>query len=147
IIVHGFRGSPDTNWKPWLKSELEREGISVTVPEMPNPKNPVASDWNTKLAETVGVPDGQTYLVGHSLGCMTILRYLESLAPVKKVGGCIFVAGFGARFPGYDGGHDSFFDHELDWDKIRTHCDNFVAIHSYDDPHVDIAQLTLLGEK
>lgn len=27
IIVHGFKGKPDTNWKPWLKRQLEEMAL------------------------------------------------------------------------------------------------------------------------
>lgn len=147
IIVHGFKGRPDTNWKPWLKTELEKAGVSVEVPEMPNTENPVADEWVQKLSETVGPPDSDTHLVGHSLGCITILRYLEGLDEEQRIGGCVFVAGFAGRFREYRGGHDTFFNHELDWVAIKRHCDMFVALHSSDDKNVEPEQLNLFKNK
>ena len=56
--------------------------------------------------------------------------------------------GFGERFRKYKtGSHDTFFDHKLDWSRIREHCRNFVAIHSDDDPSVDVYQLNLFAGK
>lgn len=148
IIVHGYKGKPETNWKPWLKAELEAKGWTVDVPEMPSTEHPIAAAWNAKLAEAVGEPNADTYLIGHSLGCITILRYLETLPENQKVGGIILIAGFGERFARYhSGSHDSFFDHELNWHAIRKHCDNFVAIHSEDDSLVEPAQLKLFEDK
>lgn len=146
IIVHGFKGKPDTNWKPWLKSQLEGIGVDVAVPEMPNTDSPIADEWVSKLSNTIGAPNGDTFLVGHSLGCMTILRYLEELHEGEKIGGCVFVAGFTDKFEKYSGGHDSFFDHKLDWEIIKLHCDKFVAIQSSDDSSVEIEQLDLFGK-
>jgi predicted alpha/beta hydrolase family esterase len=143
VIVHGFRGKPESNWKPWLKNELKNKGFAVDIPKMPNPDRPDADEWVDKLAETVADANTETYLVGHSLGCITILRYLENLEDGQKIGGCVFVAGFGEKFKKYSGGHDSFFDHDLDWSKIKSHCNTFVAIHSDDDPNVEIDQLEL----
>ncbi len=144
VIVHGYKGKPNTNWKPWLKTELQAEGYTVDVPEMPNTDHPVAEEWHQTLVNTIGNPDVELYLIGHSLGCITILRYLETLASNQKVGGVILVAGFGERFPKYtSGSHDSFFDHPLDWQEIRKHSDNFVAIHSSDDPAIGLGQLEL----
>lgn len=37
-------------------------------------------------------PDQNTYFVGHSIGCQTILRYLETIS--MPVGGALFVAGW-----------------------------------------------------
>lgn len=142
VIVHGFKGRPQTNWKPWLQHMLEADGYKVDVPEMPNTEHPVAAEWVAKLAETVGDPSPDTYLVGHSLGCITILRYLETLAEGQKIGGAILVAGFGERFQRYQSGnHDTFFDHQLDWPLVLKHCGSFVAVHSEDDPGVEPAQL------
>lgn len=148
VIVHGYKGKPETNWKPWLRQELEAKGMVVDVPAMPNTEHPLAAEWVTRLKETVGVPTRDIYLVGHSLGCITILRYLETLTEDQKIGGAIFVAGFGERFPKYQSGsHDTFFDHALDWSHIRNHCDSFVAIHSDDDPGVNAEQLDLFEDK
>lgn len=147
IIVHGFRGKPNTNWKPWLKANLEESGVSAEIPEMPHSDYPVANEWVQKLSDTIGQPDNKTYLVGHSLGCITILRYLESLNEGQNIGGCVFVAGFTGRFEKYNGGHDTFFDHELDWTAIKTHSDRFVALHSDNDTNVEPEQLNLFKEK
>lgn len=143
IIVHGFKSIPNTNWKPWLKSELEKSGAIATVPKMPNTLSPEADKWVARLAKEVKSPDTNTYLIGHSLGSITILRYLETLADNQRIGGCLLIAGFGQKFDFYRGGHDSFFDHDLDWQKIKNHCDNFTAIHSDDDTKVEPAQLKL----
>lgn len=110
IIIHGFKGKPDTNWKPWLKKELETRGFNVEVPEMPNTEHPDVSEWVNKLNKTVGKMDGeQVYLIGHSLGCITILKYLEALSEDQKIKASVFVAGFTRKFKAYSDGHDSFF--------------------------------------
>jgi uncharacterized protein len=147
VIVHGFKGKPNTNWKPWLKKALEDEGFKVDVPEMPATMAPVAQEWQNTLALTIGTPTPKTYLIGHSLGSITILRYLETLNKNQKIGGCILVAGFGEKFPEYAGGHDTFFDHELNWERIRQHCNKFIAIHSDNDTNVGYAQLSLFATK
>ena len=80
------------DWRPWLKSELEKLGYEVLLPDMPDIDTPVIDKWVGKLAEVVGVPDSNTYFIGHSIGCQTILRYLQTIdAPV---GGALFVAGW-----------------------------------------------------
>lgn len=148
VIVHGFTAKPGTNWKPWLKRELEAKGFEVDVPAMPDTEHPIASEWTAELAKIVVKPSRNTYLVGHSLGCITILRYLETLAEGQNVGGIVLVAGFGERFQKYkSGSHDTFFDHKLNWSHIREHCSNIVAIHSDDDPGVGTEQLSLFKDR
>ncbi len=92
IIVHGWSGSPDTNWMPWLKAELEKLGHEVLVPNMRDTDNPIIEHWVPHLAQVVGVPDSDTYFVGHSIGCQAILRYLETID--IAVGGALFVSGW-----------------------------------------------------
>lgn len=148
IIVHGFKGKPDTNWKPWLKQQLETSGFTVEVPEMPNTDSPLVDEWVNRLSETVGsFGSDEVYLIGHSLGCITILKYLETLSREQRVKACVFVAGFGRRFEKYQGSHDSFFDQDLDWSKIVQHSDNFVAVHSKDDQNVGYEELTIFEDK
>lgn len=115
---------------------------------MPNTDSPIADEWVSRLSETVGSFDSdEIYLIGHSLGCITILKYLEILAGQQKVKACVFVAGFGRRFEKYQGSHDSFFEQNLDWDKIAKHSDIFVAIHSKDDQSVGYNELTIFEDK
>src|SRR3989344_5502047 len=97
IIVHRWSGGPEDDWRPWLKGELEKLGCQVLAPAMPDTEEPEIGKWVGNLAGVVngaGGPDEETYFVGHSIGCQTILRYLETLPAGKLVGGAIFVAGW-----------------------------------------------------
>lgn len=140
FIVHGWEGSPNKEWFPWLKKEVEQKGFDVSVPAMPNPETPTLDTWLSKLKEEIVNPDENTYLVGHSLGCITILRFLEILNDDQKVGGAIFVAGFGhdLEYQGYNNELQSFFETPIDWGKIKTKANKFVIIHSRDDEWVPI---------
>ncbi|MBI2580107.1 MAG: alpha/beta hydrolase, partial [Candidatus Aenigmarchaeota archaeon] len=73
FLVHGWQGSPESGWKPWLRKELKKNGFSVSVPEMPDTAHPRMNAWVPHLAKTVGTPDKNCYFVGHSLGCIAIL--------------------------------------------------------------------------
>ena len=68
----------------------------VFVPGMPDSEAPVIEKWVGHLANIVGTPDKDTYFVGHSIGCQTILRYLDAhrFGPLEAVGGAVFVAGW-----------------------------------------------------
>jgi len=136
FVIHGWEGCPDDGWKPWLKKELEQKGFKVFIPAMPDPDHPKMDEWVRHLANTVGIPDKDCYFVGHSLGCITILRYFETLKEGQEVGGAILVAGFTS-----DLGNEelrSFFAEPIDWGRIRSHCRKFVAIHSDNDPYVSL---------
>src|SRR3972149_11827600 len=93
IIVHGWDFNPDMNWYPWLKKELEKRDYSVIVPSMPETSEPKINDWVSYLEKIIGKLDENTLLIGHSIGCQTIMRYLESSDYNGKVN-VIFVAGW-----------------------------------------------------
>jgi len=149
FIIHGWEGNPQGSWRPWLKKKLEEKDFQVAVPQMPDTINPTMEKWLPHLAKTVGIPDENCYFVGHSLGCITILRYLEALGENQIIGGVVLVAGFGhdLDFKGYKGELASFFKTPINWEKIKKHCNKFVAIHSDDDPYVPIKHNTLFKEK
>jgi predicted alpha/beta hydrolase family esterase len=94
IIVHCWEGYPGYCWYPWVKEKLEQGGFKVLVPAFPETKTPKQKKWVPYLAEQIGLPDDKLFLIGHSVGCITILRYLETLREKQRVGGVVLVAGF-----------------------------------------------------
>jgi uncharacterized protein len=92
-LIHGWSGSPQEPMHQWLISELQRSGYEVQAPVMPNPDEPIIKDWVNKLNEVAGPnPGGDAIFVGHSIGCQTILRYLEQLKRFGPVGGVVLIA-------------------------------------------------------
>lgn len=148
FIIHGWNGSPDEGWRPWLKKKLQDKGFEVFVPTMPDSTNPKLEVWQTYLLGLVGKPTKDDVFVGHSLGCIAILRFIESLNEGDKVGGAVLIAGFGQdlKYFGYNHELTSFFDSPIDWAKIKEHCSKFVAIHSTNDPLVSLDNAQLFRE-
>jgi predicted alpha/beta hydrolase family esterase len=124
---------------------LEKRGFTVFVPAMPNTKHPKMNEWLEHLTKVVGNPDENCYFLGHSLGCITILRYIEALKENQKIGGAVLVAGFTSNL-GYED-LESFFEKPIDWRKINSHCKKFVAIHSDNDPFVSLHYGEMFKEK
>ena len=136
FLIHGWEGRPEEGWRPWLKKELEKKGFKVYSPAMPDAAHPKIDAWVKYLTKVVGTPDKDCYFVGHSLGCITILRFLETLQENQKVGGVVLVAGFTSNL-GYEE-LQSFFQKPVNWERIMSHCKKFVAIHSDNDPYVSL---------
>lgn len=140
FIIHGWDGYPTEAWMPWLKKELEQRGFVVEAPNMPQPDEPTIETWVPKVAEVIGEPDENTYVVGHSIGCRAILHYLESLDG-KKVGGAILVApGFRLENLEEEGEEvvaiaKPWLEAQLDFNKIRQATPNITAILSDNDPY------------
>lgn len=142
FIIHGWGGYQTEGWFPWLKRELESRGFEVFIPHLPDADKPRIQKWIPAIAEAVGVPDKDTYFVGHSMGCQAIARYIETLD--RKVGGAVFVAGFFKRLTGLEDDLDvqetdrHWLEAPLDFEKVRENLGKSVAIFSDDDPWVPL---------
>ena len=148
FIIHGWGGYPQESWFPYLKQKLEQKGYVVHIPAMPHTNHPTMEEWIPFLSQSVGTPDSKTFLIGHSIGCQTILRYLETVK--VQIGGIILVAGFV---------HLALDENEspeiakpwlkapLHWEKIKAHTKNTVAIFSDDDQWVPVGDAQIFKEK
>lgn len=145
VIVHCWDGYPEYCWYQNTKKELEDKGFEVFVPQMPETHSPKLSLWLPKLVEVAGTPDEQLFLIGHSAGCITILRYLEQLSDSQKVGGVVLVAGFTDNL-GYDE-LTNLVEAPVDYRKIKSKSNYFVAINSDDDPFVPVKHGYIFEEK
>ncbi|MFA6278941.1 MAG: alpha/beta hydrolase [Candidatus Paceibacterota bacterium] len=140
FIIHGWGGYPNEGWFPWLKEELEKRGFVVQIPEMPNTEEPKIEVWIPFLSKLVGQADENTFFVGHSIGCQTIIRYLQTLPDGVKIGGAVFVAGWynlrnleteeEERIAG------PWVNEPRDDEKIRKIVNHAIAIFSDDDQFV-----------
>ena len=137
VIVHRWEGRSHDDWRPWLKTELEKIDYEVLVPDMPDTDVPVIEKWVSKLAEIVGTPDSETYFIGHSIGCQTILRYLETID--IKVGGALFVAGW-FNLENLEDGEVAeiarpWIETSIDIEKIKSVLPKSTLLISKDDPY------------
>lgn len=143
-LIHGWGGSSESEpWFPWLKKEIENKGFNVIIFDMPNTDHPKIEEWVGFLRENIDTDeiDEQTYFVGHSIGCQTIMRFLEKLHRHKKIAGCVFVAGF------FDLINQSpeemkiahpWMNTKIGFSRILDHCNNFLGIFSDDDSEVHL---------
>lgn len=112
---------------------------------MPEPLSPKIDIWVPFLKQQIGIPNDDTILFGHSIGAQTILRYLETLGKNENVGGAVFLAGWThLTDEAYEIEEDAviakpWLETPLDWNKIKSHSGNFVAIFSDDDPLVPLS--------
>lgn len=145
FVIHCWEGRPDYAWYPWLKKELEGHGFEVFVPAMPETDTPTFEKWLAHLVKTAGELRETDIFIGHSLGCITILHFLEGLKKGEKVGGVIFVAGFTDNL-GYQE-LNSFFATPINFEKIKSRCEKFIVIHSDNDPYVPLKHGGIFKEK
>ena len=77
VLLHCKGGSPDEDFLPWAKTELEKRGYQVQVPTLPNPSEP--NDEEQAAYAMAHCTFGEdTAVIGHSFGGIVALRLLES---------------------------------------------------------------------
>ncbi len=107
---------------------------------MPNPQTPTIGEHIPFLKKTIGTLTSDTILVGHSIGCQTILRYLEQCSDDEHAGGIVLVAGW-LRLTGLETAEEKsvaepWLTTPIDFEKVRPHTGTVIAFFSDNDPFV-----------
>lgn len=145
FIVHGFQGSPNGGWRPWLMGELEKQNIYSCALSMPNPNNPIPVEWVEEISRHVeNNKRDQVYLIGHSLGVPAILRYIEN-TQAKNIKGIVLVAG--PIFKTTKRKVAEFLKKPFDFEKIKKGVKKIVVIHGDNDRSVSMEQGEMLAKK
>lgn len=142
VLVHGWEGGPDKDWFPWLNKKLIKEGFDVINMSMPNSMSPKNGEWVKHLEDHVD-PSNKIFFIAHSLGAVSVLRYLEKIN--KKIRGAIFVAPYVINEKKYKT-LSSFYSRKIDWLKVNKNCNKFFTIFSDDDPFVSLKQYVFMKE-
>ncbi|MEV3959343.1 alpha/beta fold hydrolase [Nocardia sp. NPDC050193] len=143
-ILHGYMASPSSHWFEWLRDELTPGGVQVQIPELPNSTAPEPEAWIAAAAKTIGEPDDQTAIVGHSLGCVTALHALDRLDRNWTLDALIAVAGFIAPAPAPPE-LDSFTTTVPDLTRAAENIRHRAVIRSDNDTFVTPSLTTELG--
>jgi uncharacterized protein len=134
FIIHGTFGKPNSNWFPWLKTELEKQGHTVFMPQFPTgiAKQNLTS-WTNKINEYKEHLDDAVF-IGHSLSPAFICTLLEN----HKAKAAFFVSAFFdiIGIDDYDTCNCTFITHDFDWAKIKKNCPKFFVYYSDNDPYV-----------
>ena len=136
VIAHGYGASDDSVWFPYLTQRLAAAGHRVTVPRLPETAAPQLEPWRRTYGEAAlaAGPAGSTVLVGHSIGGVNVLRFLEQHDPEADgvFAGVLLVAA-SAHEVGYDELAE-FFEGGFDWERIRRSARQFRVLQAADDP-------------
>ncbi len=140
-LIHGWGGSSEGGWFDWLKKELPKKGFDIEAFDMPDTDNPKIEVWVKYLEKKIPAEklDKHTYFIGHSIGCQTIMRYLEKLPKQKEIGGCVFVAGWFDLInldPEEMRIAHPWINTHIDFSRITRHTKNLLAIFSDNDLYV-----------
>lgn len=130
-LVHGYTASVDSHWFPWLENTLVKQypQVKFTRVAMPNSSAPEVEDWLSTLNQTLNCNES-TILIGHSLGCITLLRYLAQTGIHVK--GLVLVAGFAASVS-HLSELDPFVDVVLPYGQLQKQIRHRIMIRSDND--------------
>lgn len=153
ILIHGAFGSPDANWFPELKTDLESLGQTVFAPQFPvddwdevvknGPniplKNQSLDSWFRTFEKEVLpklVPDEKIIFVGHSLGPVFILHLVEKYnIPVDCA---IFVSPFMDTLDRWEfnNANKTFYKTNFDFETLKKYMPVSYVLYSDNDPYV-----------
>ena len=146
FIVHGFEGSPNGGWRPWLMGELAKHEIYACALSMPSPEAPKLAEWLAEISRHVDRnAQDELYLVGHSLGVPSILRYLETAPSALGLAGAVLVSG--PCEPTGNAKLGEFLDEPFDLAAIKPKLGRCVVVHGDNDPLVPLAQAEKLSRE
>jgi len=151
FIIHGWGGSPNNDWIPWAKSQIENMECNVIAPQMPDTDNPQVKSWMDKLKQLVGQTKKRDILIGHSIGCQTIWRFLEKLPKDQKVDKVIMIAPW-LKLTNLENKEAytiaaPWLETPIDFAKVKSKANSFVAIFSDNDQFVPILENKIMIEK
>ncbi|MBM2821059.1 MAG: YdeN-like protein [Candidatus Berkelbacteria bacterium] len=132
LILHGWEGDPNLYWIPKAKKMFEEMGFRVFTPKMPGDYFPQKEEWLKVIKDLK--PDKTWILIGHSLGGVAILNYLEQTS--EPISQAILIA---TPFePMKFTPIANFFENGFDWEKIRKNCQNTIVLNEIDDSIVPL---------
>lgn len=101
FIVPRRAGNARSDWYPWLGKRLLAMKPAlvnqVTTLDMPRPEKPCIDNWVGTINQALGTDIEairDTYLVGHSVGCLAILHALARMETAGTVAGVLCVGGW-----------------------------------------------------
>jgi uncharacterized protein len=136
-IVPRWAGRPDSDFYPWLEASLReapQRFSSIRTLDMPNPAQPTIDAWVGALAAAVGpAPAPSTVLMGHSVGCQTVIRYLATRPPEHQLDTALLVAGWWDIDKPWES-IVPWIETPVDLARVRAAARTFVVLLSDNDP-------------
>lgn len=150
LILHGTYGSSQSNWLPWLRSELEKLEWKTWVPDLPRADKPSTKRYNKFLLKNNQWDfNNDSIIVGHSSGAVAILGLLQALPEDVLVDSCYLIGSFShvlTEDPDWEM-LKGMFEEPFDFRYIKMRAKKFIFIHSNDDPYCPLEQAKYLANK
>lgn len=149
VILHGTSGSPEGNWLPWAKKELEAIGYKVWVPLLPNNTYPNRKAYNDFLFES-GWDFTDNVVIGHSSGAVSVLNLLEDeRCPHIDIG--VMVGAWydtkNSPLVDTDRFNDLFPPAGFNYQLLKQKANRLVYIHGDNDGHCPLEQAQWMAKQ
>ncbi|MBD2768202.1 alpha/beta hydrolase [Hymenobacter sp. BT664] len=126
VLSHACPATPETAWYPYIRQKLTQKGFEMEIPQLPDPEHSRLQSWQNAFAPIADEAPANTVLIGHSLGCINVLRYLEQYEGADKFPLVILVAP-----PAFDLGYPNladFFATPLDFSGLKQKAEKVVVL-------------------
>lgn len=145
LLLHGTKGTSQSNWFPWLTQQLEKDGYTVWSPDLPMADKPNIQRYNQFISDNKQFSiDKDTIIIGHSSGAVAILGLLQALPEHTVVSACYLVGSFKD-----DLGRNSLkelFTQPFNFDVIKSKSRLWYFIHSDNDPYCPLEHAEYLQQ-
>jgi predicted alpha/beta hydrolase family esterase len=132
VILHAMDQTSQGHWYPWLKSELEKRGYQVWVPDLPHTSKPDTREMTAYLMGNKDWDFTDNLIIGHSSGSVELLYLLQALQ--VKVKTAVMVSSFDKMVPGMEDQHALVFQDPFNFRKIASSAEKLLFVHGDDDP-------------
>lgn len=142
LILPGWQCDPNSNWYPWLKTELEKIGYQVFLPQLPTMETNFP-DLETQLEfikNNFNIGE-DTIIIGHSLGGVLALR----LAERYKFSKMILISAW--DFDDLTSEHQKFWSNKIDHQSIKNNVSDITCITSDNDPYFSTFQTQEMAKR
>lgn len=144
VLLHGTSGTSDSNWIPWLATEIRKTAAEVYAPDLPNADRPNRQRYNAFLRDHLPwALDEDTIIVGHSSGAVAALSALELLPENSRVRGVVLVGAFKDDL-GWEALNELFVP-PMDYAALSKRAEKFLLLHSDNDPYCPLEHAEFLA--
>lgn len=136
MIIPG-NGNADMSeiWRPYVKRELEKLGLTVIAKNMPDPDLARQKYWLPFMKEQIE-GDENAILIGHSSGALAAMKYAEE----HKLEGIVIVAAAHTDLGDDKEKASGYFDEPWQWEKMKNNTKWIIQFASTNDPYIPIEE-------
>lgn len=136
VLLHGNGGGTGKdNWFPFVQSALQRQGVEVIAPDLPDSVLARKTYWFPYFKDVIHIGPNDI-VVGHSSGALAILKYAEH----NRIGASVLVGTYYTDLGYEDERTSGYFDTPWDWQKIKSNQQWTAIFASSDDPYIPIEE-------